>query len=331
MRIFTENSSFFLFCIIGLFCVFLLGLPIKGFSYSWPMDSDNDTTNGVDLNTQHEITSTFAECRESRDHFHTGVDIGGSDGTMIFAIESGIAHISGSGINVGHFRYYHVRNFQVSNNDTVEAGQLMAYTDGQNHLHFMESATVLTAPGLPAGAKWLNALREGALNPFNDNADPVIDEVSFWRQGTSEQITEGPLFGNFDLTVEAHDPRTSSSGGGAGGHCGIYKLRIEFWREGECIGDVIDYHIYDCLPSCSINLVFAPGSSTIRHIYWATNDPFSAPHNKYWNTKQRKESDYTVNARIPQELMYPEGNLQIQVIAEDVRGNSDVVRIGQQE
>jgi hypothetical protein len=247
---------------------------------------------------------------------------------MIFAVEGGEAFVRGSGINIGHFRYYHLENIVIQDRSTVSAGQLIAYTDGEDHLHFTESNSVLNGYGV-LNVTWINPLRNGALTPFVDNTDPVIVGVDFWKQGTDGQMT-GPLYGKVDLTVETYDPRTSSSGGNAGGHCGIYRLKVEFWQGGERIGDVINYHKYDSLPNCNINLVYASGSSTSRHIYWATNDPFNAPHNKYWNTKQRKGYDYTVDSPIAKEAMYGEGHIQIWIIAEDIRGNADTLRIGQQ-
>jgi len=64
--------------------------------------------------------------------------------------------------------------------------------------------------------------------------------------------------------------------------------------------------------------------------YWATNDPFNEPYNKYWNSNQRTGSDYTVDARVPMEALYGESNLLIKVIAEDIKGNQAVYSIGKQ-
>ncbi len=272
------------------------------FAYDWPMDEDNDPSNGVVLNTQHQINAHLAECRQARDHFHSGVDINGIQGTRIYAIEDGTARVAGLGVNVGHFRYYHLMNIAVSDYDTIGAGDLLGYTDSGNHLHIMESNIVLTQAGLNTpNVVWINLLREGGLYPFVDNTDPVIEGVTFWQQGTNNQITNGNLFGYIDIIVDAYDPRTSTNGGNAGGHCGIYSLSIEIWSNGNLLGDPIAYHIYDELPTCNINLIYAEGSSSINFLYWATNDPYNEPINKYWNTRQKKNHDYTFDASISED------------------------------
>ncbi len=58
-------------------------------------------------------------------HFHSGVDIQATNGTPVHAIEGGTAYISGSGINIGHYRYFHLTNFQVTDEREVEAGTLI--------------------------------------------------------------------------------------------------------------------------------------------------------------------------------------------------------------
>lgn len=174
-----------------------------------------------------------------------------------------------------------------------------------------------------------NPLRVGGLTPYVDKSSPVIVSADFWKQGGAEELT-GALYGHIDMRVNAYDSRTSATGESAGGNCGIYKVYIEFWQGGNQIGSKIEYHTHNRIPTSTVSLVYAPGSTQSNFLYWATNDPFNIPYDKYWNSKQRIGADYTQDALIPMQSLYPEGNMLIRVIAEDIRGNKATYDIGQQ-
>ena len=89
------------FCFI-LF-LFLTVWPVFLYSYDWPIREDT---------VQHVITATIGEWRNG--HFHAGVDINAPCSTGVYAIEGDTCYIDrvnsyGSGINIGHFRYFHSR------------------------------------------------------------------------------------------------------------------------------------------------------------------------------------------------------------------------------
>ena len=309
------------------FALFLFFLAMNVYSsneataYPWPVSSTD---------TQHPIVATVGEYRAG--HFHAGVDIAEPVGTNVYPAVSGIiTQTSDSAIEDGHiyidgsdgieYRYFHIKRkstLQVGQHATASQTLLGGIGNTSSpHLHFEEERG------------GYNPLRTGGLTPFVDNTDPVIESVDFWAQGTDNQLT-GSLYGKVDLRVDAYDPRTSATGGNAGGHCGVYSIAIEFLKGGQRVGDRIAYHTYNRIPPSPLNIVYATGSSMSNFLYWATNDPFNEPYNKYWNTKQRSGQNYTVDARIPDEAMYPEGNLMIRVIVEDIRGNSATHDIGQQ-
>lgn len=292
-------------------------VPVAG--YSWPVQP---------FDSQHLIFATIGEYRDTT-HFHAGVDIGEGSGVNVYSITDGkVDQVLTTGDNSyvriqdnsgAKYDYVHITP-AVAQGVTVTAGvtllgQIKNITGP--HLHFEEN---------DGGA---NPLRVGGLTPYVDKSSPVIVSADFWKQGADEQLT-GSLYGHIDIRVNTYDTRTSATGDSAGGNCGIYKITIEFWQGGNLIGDKIEYHVYDRIPSCAVSLVYATGSTQSNFLYWATNDPFNEPYNKYWNSKQRSGSDYTVDALIPMQSLYPEGNMLIRVIAEDIRGNKATYDIGQQ-
>lgn len=294
--------------------------PVSGVSYSWPVKP---------FDSQHPIFATIGEYRDSA-HVHAGVDIGEGAGITVYSVTNGkVEQILTTGDNAyvrikddggTQYDYVHITP-AVTQGSTVTAGvtilgEIKDIT--APHLHFTENK---------GGA---NPLRDGGLTPYVDKSSPTIVSVDFWKQSTPPEQLTGSLYGHMDIRVNTYDTRTSATGDSAGGNCGIYKITIEFWQGGNQIGDKIEYHIYDKIPSSAVSLVYATGSTQSIFLYWATNDPFNVPYDKYWNSNQRTGSDYTVNALIPSQALYPEGSMLIRVIAEDIRGNKAIHDIGQQ-
>lgn len=290
---------------------------LNGYAYNWPL------TNGT---VQYQINATFGECRGTRDHFHNGLDIQATQGTAVLAIEGGTAYISAgsAGVSIGHYRYYHLTNIAVQNQQTITAGTVIGYTDGGNHIHFIECTQVISFYGDVPNNLCSNPLINGGLTPFADKGDPVIDNVTVYRQGTNDIVQLGTFYGQLDFAVQAHDPGVTSTGGAnIASTCGIYSVSIEF-RDGnnDLIGQPINYLNFNNLPNnTNINWAFANGTNSSTFIYWATNDPFNGPYNKYWNTRQRVNSNFDVDARYAGEALYNEGVISIRVVVEDVAGN----------
>ncbi len=294
---------------------------VKGFAYDWPL---------VNGQIQHQINSTFGECRGERAYFHNGVDIQASQGTAVVAIESDTAYIlSGSvGVNIGHYRYYHLANLTIQNLQMVQAGTIIGYTNADNHIHFIESNQSVDFYGNVPNEYCVNPLRNGALTPFIDAGAPEIDSITIYRQGTNDVVQPGTIYGQLDFAVQAHDPGVAADGTiNNQSACGVYNISIEFRDSTDnLIGQAISYLIFDNIPdNGDINWAFATGSNSSTFVYWATNDPFNEPYNKYWNTRQRENSNYNVDARYPGEALYGDGAIRIRVIVEDIAGNTDMV------
>uniref|UniRef100_A0A7C4U901 T9SS type A sorting domain-containing protein n=1 Tax=candidate division WOR-3 bacterium TaxID=2052148 RepID=A0A7C4U901_UNCW3 len=270
------------------------------YGIQWPL---------MPFNQQHQINATFAECRgdNNRDHYHGGIDIQASLNSKVYAVEAGkVLSIGNTSIQIGSYKYIHVQNFQVELNENVEAGQYICDIGpygGHEHLHL---------EGVPK----TNIL--SIIEPFEDDADPNVISISFWRQGTNFRLGD-TLYNKVDILSEAYDPRTASNGSGAGGNCGIYRIKAEFIQNRQIIGE-IEHIRFDQFPSAPITTIYGEGSCTGRNIYWVTNDPYNMPYNKFWDTKVDNNN---TEAIINSQSKYKDGEYIVKVIAYDIDNNCD--------
>jgi len=317
---------------LTLLFIFSAGLSSL-FAYDWPIQEDT---------VQHVLTSVMGECREARDHFHRGIDINAPCSTRAYTIEGDtcykdtIAPIRG--INIGHFRYYHmVIRYFITDSSWVGADSFFAKTDGENHVHLQEADRRLRAPGDLNYVRWLNSLRIGGIYPYVDSARSAYPQIrngpagiGFWQDGTNNRVA-GILDGRIDISVDARDPWTDSLGcgmnGGTLGNMGMHRcygyifdtLRIDTLK--------FEYHRYDtCAIDRMITYAYAPGSSNSRHIYWITNNPFDTinPRRYYWNTKQKINEPDSVDADSIEVAKFKDCYYWVLVKAYDIRGNLDV-------
>lgn len=291
-----RNKMLFGNLLIGCLLIYQAAVAIQ-----WPLSP---------FNTQHQVNGTFAECRgrTSPNHFHGGIDIQGSLNTHVYSVSDGIVtDIGSSSIKVGNYRYIHVRNYRVKEDSFVNAGTYICDIGQYDpvHLHLESDPQV-------------NILFD--MEPFIDNVRPRVLSLSFWRQGTDDEITENILFGQVDIQAEASDPRTASNGSSAGGNCGVYSIWAQLLQNDVQVGERIEYIRFNNLPFASINAIYTSNSHTGCNIYWVTNDPYDIPYNKYLNTKRRSGQNYDVDARINHEAMYKDGSYTVKVVAEDVFG-----------
>ena len=113
-------------------------------------------------------------------NLHTGVDILARDGTPVYAVQGGRAHVLASRgvdarVQVGRFIYWHVHpavhDGQAVRPYSTVVGRVLR---GQGHLHLSEVR----------GSVFLNPLRPGGrvLAPWRDRVGPVLGRPRF-RQG----------------------------------------------------------------------------------------------------------------------------------------------------
>jgi hypothetical protein len=326
-----------------IFLSIIVFLPFFLNAYDWPIKEDN---------VQHVLISVMGECRDdgneppvdSIDHFHRGIDINAPCSTKVYAIEGDTCYIdsAGRGINIGHFRYYHVviRDY-IKDTSFIAADSFFAKTDGNNHVHLQESDVELKHPGDRNDVHWLNPLREGGISPFNiteSSAYPVIRDgsagIKFWRQGTNDTISRDTMSGRIDISVDARTPWIDSLGrgynGGATGNVGVYKAFGYIFAKNDTLRlDTLakfEYQKYDTCPkNQNVDYAYAPGSYTSRHIYFITNNPFDTlnPQNYYWNTKQKINQPDSIDAESIEVAKFKDGFFWIKAHIYDIRNDSD--------
>ncbi len=279
---------------------------------------------------QHYINGTIGEERGGRTRYHYGLDMATGNGTAVYSIEAGIFNAVNGAVAIGHYGYVHTINHPSNLVDGVTQVPANAYIGSvtQGHLHLQQSIddlTNITGFEEQNQTAWINPI--GGLNPV-DNVAPRIDEVRLYRQGNniSTHITNDLiLFGQIDLRVNVEDARINADGTGNGFGVAPYTINYE----------VID--LTDTVLQTYVGLSFASvptnasaptlhGSNanwqTPNFEYWITNDAFSMPYDKYWNTLQLHGGAYNASAACPEQAVLPEGRrVRVRVNACDFSDN----------
>lgn len=131
--------------------------------------------------------------------FHFGVDVAAKDGQPVYAVEGGVAHLTGSRavsvVSPGGrtFGYWHVIP-AVRHRQRVKQHQLLGRVEAPwKHVHFAESYRGV----------YRNPLRPGALTPWVDPSTPRIAKIAFLRRG--KELSPLQVSGDVDIVVDAYD------------------------------------------------------------------------------------------------------------------------------
>jgi murein DD-endopeptidase MepM/ murein hydrolase activator NlpD len=143
----------------------------------------------------------FGESFTHRDHFHSGVDMARCQGTPVYVVEDDleVIGVGGSSLTVGSYRYVHIQEIVVREDQDVNEGDQLAEIGpygaagcGGDHLHFVEAGEEYSEdhPEFDWGVHLENfevakedPLRrmrgeDAGLDPApTDNTDPVIEEA----------------------------------------------------------------------------------------------------------------------------------------------------------
>ncbi len=168
-------------------------------AYPWPIRP---------FDQQHPVRGAFGDPRIFAGHlsFHSGVDIAAPAGTPVYAVVSGPVFIDPAHpMNVAilgarEFSYWHVVPAVVPGQWAVAYRTVIGFvTTRWLHVHFCE-----WSGGVP-----INPLREGGLEPYDDDTVPTVHAVSFERGG--RVLDQGALWGAVDVVVETSDPPALSA------------------------------------------------------------------------------------------------------------------------
>jgi hypothetical protein len=169
--------------------------PIKtDGSYGWPLKP---------FGRQHPVRGYLNDPRipdAAHKSFHFGVDICGPDGTPVFAVEGGVAHLGSptvvavvSSVAPRTFGYWHIVP-AVKHRQRVARHQLLGHiAAGWGHVHFAEKGR----------GPHRNPLRRGALEPFEDFQPPTVSKITFSRHGKA--VPRTAVAGRVDVIVDAFD------------------------------------------------------------------------------------------------------------------------------
>jgi len=276
-----RNRSF-LFSAIFLSaadCLALNASPAR--AYPWPLAPQD---------VQHNVSATFGECRQDRDHFHDGTDIPLGQGGAVLAVDDGTVLTidpagSSSYIRVGRFCYLHVDpNPDLHVGDPIQQGDLVGTTNNQNHIHFKDG-------GGASGTTIINALRPGGLEPFVDNYKPRVKNIWFYENGTANRFPTAKVTGLVDIVAWACDTTDLSA---YGKNNGVYSIGYQIFAEDETTSVHGPFYPYtfDTIPSNSyIDNVYFQGSSTSIYYYIVTNQ---ISNDSFWDTRWVEPGHYKV-------------------------------------
>jgi hypothetical protein len=167
-----------------------LAAPGSAAAYSWPLKPFDE---------QHPIRAYFDDPRLlfGADSFHFGIDICAADGTPVYAVAPGVAHVHSDNVAIVSgaetFGYWHVKP-EVAQDAHVELHQRIGTVIPRwGHVHFAESV----------GGVYVNPLRPGALEPYVDTTSPTIAGIS--AQSRGKPVLSQHVTGTVGLVATAFD------------------------------------------------------------------------------------------------------------------------------
>jgi hypothetical protein len=274
-----------------LLLVFALALPGRAAAYSWPLKP---------FDQQHPIRAYFDDPRKlhGADSFHFGIDICVADGTPVYAVAPGIAHVHRDNLavvsDVVTFGYWHVKP-EVAQGAHVEVHQRIGTVIPHwGHVHFAESV----------GGIYVNPLRPGALAPYVDTTSPTVAGISVEANGKPTRSQR--ISGNVGLVATAYDTPPAPLPPAPWSLTRVTPALLK-WRIVRDTAVVRPWHTVvdfrtSLLPPELFSTVYAPGTTQNRadhpgrYRFWLTRD---------WDTRE-----------------LPDGLYRIEVAAYDTQGNS---------
>ena len=190
-----------------LVCLLALSATVSASAYPWPVKP---------FHKQHPIRANFGDPRTvfslsffdggiegpGSFAFHNGIDIAAPDGTPVYPVMSGIAHVVSNDevtVDTGQgrvFQYFHAPPV-VAEGEHVTAGKTVLGYIGKSfgHVHLSEIR----------GSKIWNPLAKGGIAPYRDKTRPTVASVEFREYNTLRQLDPLGVCGNVSIVSEAFD------------------------------------------------------------------------------------------------------------------------------
>lgn len=280
-----------------------LAAPGSAAAYSWPLKP---------FDQQHPIRAYFDDPRLlfGADSFHFGIDICAADGSPVYAVAPGIAHVHADSLAIVSgaetFGYWHVQP-EVGQGSRVERHQRIGTVIPHwDHVHFAESI----------GGVYVNPLRPGALDPYVDTTSPTIAGISAQLHG--KRLLAQHVSGTIGLVATAFDTPPAPLPPAPWSLTRVTPALLK-WRIVRDTAVVRPWHTVvdfrtSLLPPELFTRIYAPGTTQNRanhpgrYRFWLTRD---------WDTRSLADGLY-----------------RIEVAAYDTQGNSGhasaVLRIANQ-
>jgi hypothetical protein len=276
--------------------------PAGAFAYGWPV---------APFDAQHAIRGAFDDPRIglgpaglAEMAFHFGVDIVAPDGTPVYAVAPGTVFRYPDAVAVrqpgGHeFSYWHVDPV-VREHSEVDKGELLGYVRaGWGHVHFAESD----------GLTYLNPLRPGGLEPYADWTTPIVGPIEL-RTPTGSPVAAEDVHGRIEATVAAYDlPPLAPPPPWQDARWTPALVRWRLLHDGEEVlpwRTAADFRT-SWLPPVEYDEIYAPGTTQ--------NHPWEPGRYVFWLAHGLDTAELAG------------GDYEIEVAAEDTRGNTGVASL----
>lgn len=252
-------------------------------NFPWPL---------APMNVQHRVSATFDECRGDRDHFHNGTDFPlGEDGEVLSIMAGQVLSFDPYGgnayIRIEDFAYVHVDpDPSLHVGDYVTAGQVIGWTNNQNHIH-------MNYGGGASGHPTRNPLLPNKITPFEDPYHPRSPIIWFVQDGTHDAFPTNNLSGRVDIVAQAAD--TTDMESTIDMNNGVYTIGWALYSADTSTvlaGPSFWFEADELYSNSYIDNVYAPGSSTSIYRYIVTNRVFS---NGYLNCDVYTPGPYVVS------------------------------------
>lgn len=247
--------------------------------------------------------------------FHEGVDIVAPDGTPVYPIRSGVAHLmSARTVSVrstdgDRAEYWHIVP-AVRNGQHVVAYRtvLGRIRPNYGHVHLTEVEH----------GRAVNPLAPGELWPYSDHTTPTVGPITFRRAGTAVDLMPELLRGRVELVAQAQD-RPDPSAPGIWAHMettpALVTWRVVRARDGRAlIGEQVAFDTRVHIPPAhDFWRVYARGTRQNMATFQG---------HRYW----REEGVFLFRLGVLDTSRLPDGIYRLVVSATDIGGNKGTAR-----